>query len=299
MATAYRGRPEEGAALRAPTEPFPATLAETWIGDAVYVSNSGQVMRPVFVKTAIGLSVFSAAPLIGLVAVLAAGEPDGIKVMAVLSLIIVPLCALAWHAGQRLVKVNSRINTGRLEEAAKLLNDKPAALWGTAMGLLAQLQGRQQDAADAYHVVTMMLDLPNTPRVPVTLQTYPREAIALTNLGRLQEASDRISRMGTAGEYCETVRLVAAGYLAMVAGQQVCPNAHEAARLADHFRGIRGSWGGLALAAFAFEQLGDRATCEALIAEERSRPEFSRVQTFLPALFDWMNRRQAAVAPTR
>jgi hypothetical protein len=282
---AYRNATPAGGALRPASAVFPRSLEESWIGDATYVSNGGELIEPRFVGAAIALCVIGLGPLSGLVIAIAAGEPDATKVMAILSAICAPLCGWAWWASRRLVKINALINAGAHEVARGVLGDKKSASFGLAIGLLAQLSGNQQKAATAYRWVTTYLELPRSVRAPVTLQAYPREAIALTNLGQFQEASTRLSCARNAGTYCNTLSTVASAYLSLATGQPMFPGGTvDAAKMVERFRKIRGSWGGLALAARGYQQLGDQAMCDALLAEERSRAHFDRLQTFLPLL---------------
>jgi len=276
---------QAGGALRPASALFPRALEESWLGDAAYVSNGGEVIEPRFVGAIIALSILGGGPLIGLAIAIASGEPDATKVMAVLSVICVPLCAWVWRASRRLVNVNAIINAGDHEAARRILGDKKSASLGLAIGLLAQLRGDQEKAATAYRWVTSNLELPRSVQVPVTLQGYPREAIALTNLGQFEQAAARLNRVRNAGTYCNTLSMVASVYLAHATGQPLFPGGvADAAKMVEHFRKIRGAWGGLALAAFGYRQLGDQAMCDALLAEERSRPHFDRLQTFLPLL---------------
>jgi hypothetical protein len=282
---AYRNASATGAALRPASVLFPRNLEECWIGDAVYVSNGGEVMQPRFVGAAIALCIIGLGPVIGLAIALASGEPDAARVMAIFSAICAPLCGWAWWASRRLVKINAMINAGDHEGAGRILGEKKSASFGLAIGLLAQLHGSQQKAATAYRWVTSNLELPRSVPVPVTLQAYPREAIARTNLGEFQEAATRLARVRNAGAYCNTLSMVASVYLCLAVGQPLFPGGTaDAARMADHFRKIRGSWGGLALAGCGYRQLGDQAMCDTLLAEERSRAHFDRLQTFLPLL---------------
>lgn len=281
---AYRGV-SQASALRPASALFPRSLEESWLGDAAYVSNGGEVMEPKFVGAFIALAIVGGGPLVGMAIAIAMGEPDATIVMAIFSAICVPLCAWAWWASRRLVKINAVINAGNHDAARRVLGDKKSAGFGTAIGLLAQLSGDQQKAATAYRWVTASLEMPRSVPVPVTLQAYPREAIALTNLGQFDQAAARLRCARNAGTYCNTVTMVASAYLALATGQPMFPGGvDDAAKMVEHYRRIRGAWGGLALAGLGYKQLGDQAMCDALIAEERSRPNFDRLQTFLPLL---------------
>jgi uncharacterized protein YukE len=62
-----------------------------------------------------------------------------------------------------------------------------------------------------------------------------------------------------------------------------------AAELERRFAPVRGSWGGLALAAHAHAQLGNDAAACRLVDEELQRAKVDQLEALLPALWQWMH----------
>jgi hypothetical protein len=69
---------------------------------------------------------------------------------------------------------------------------------------------------------------------PFHTQSFAREAIALANLGRLEEANTRLASMLEGGRYCQLLKAVASAYVAFVAHTPL--PLELAAQLAFRFR---------------------------------------------------------------
>lgn len=126
---------------------------------------------------------------------------------------------------------------------------------------------------------------------PGHFQAYPREAIALVNLGRYDEAYQRLSSTpGHAGPYVAALASVAEAYLFFATHQMLSPEKVQA--LERTFLRVRGAWGGLALAAYFRDCARDAAGCDALLEEERRRAHADRLAAFFPLLVRWAEQRR-------
>lgn len=128
----------------------------------------------------------------------------------------------------------------------------------------------------------------------VQAQARARAAIAFINLGRAPEAEALLRDMRPRGEYLTALALVATGYLHLAKGEPMPPERVDA--LERTFAPVRGAWGGLALAAYGRERLGDTARCEALLAEENARVHAERLLPALPLLARWAEDRRVRSA---
>jgi hypothetical protein len=95
--------------------------------------------------------------------------------------------------------------------------------------------------------------------------------------------------MPVTGEYLAALHLVASAYLRLGTGQPLPQEMVNA--LCRTFRPVRGAWGGLALAGYGQERLGDMAAAQELLAEERARIGVATLVPVLPHLAAWARQR--------
>lgn len=289
--TASRPIPE----LRPANVAFPRSVAESALGEAVHPDILG---RPVLPKTWPIHGVFGVVtlgPFVGFVLVLVLGYFDAAAALGVMSIVLGVVFGWAWWMVTRVIRASARINRGDLDGAEKLLGSGRSAKLGTGLflGLCAQLRGDQAGAAELYRASMTWLEGQHGQALLPHAQAVAREAMALTSLGRLDEAAQRLQQMPNEGAYNAALRLVAYAYLRMVSGAGPDATTEDIASLLEReFTPVKGSWGGLALAAHAHSQLGNEVAATRLIDEERHRAKFEQLETLLPELWRWMHTRE-------
>jgi hypothetical protein len=208
------------------------------------------------------------------------------------------------------------VNTGRYAEAEAILRrwsgarslqtgNLYAGALATARGDLVDALSRYQalmkfagtigigaSAAAAFGVVDTGTwgSRPTDPRVLMGwLESAMHAARLLCDLGRVGEARQVLQLAGAPqGEYTALLRVLAERYADFVSGSPPAMGHDELERLAAWASSLRGTWGLLALCAWEYARRGDAATAARLIAEERARPNASRLAMTMPSLWRWM-----------
>jgi hypothetical protein len=286
LAGPYRTGTADAALLRPPSAAHARSLDETSLAESVALDLGGDVVVPKTTVLHVALSVVVFGPWLAFAA-LARHIQD-------LPFVLVPLAisllfGWVWALSMRGHRASIHLNAGRLDEAERLLGRRTFGV-ELQLGLAAQRRGDHHRAAEMFRKAVRHVD--NTLQLqPVIAQAFAREAIALINLGQVEEASARLLAMPPrSGPYCDRLLLVAWGYLLFATDGVLTPAL--ALDLERAFLPIRGSWGGLALAAFARERLGDSDGAERLLDEERSRPNAHHLAACLPRLAQWMASRR-------
>ena len=270
---------------------FASSIEETCLGDMVFVGPLGGVSKPrMFLAHAVlGLIIFGSFAAAVLMFVFGV---DGAPGMLVFAVIFAAIFGWVWHSTTKGHRAGVLINKGDRVKAERVLGTGWSAIHGRGMplALAAQLRGDHAMAAEVLQKLLAEAEKYGGV-VPMHRAAYGRLAISLTNLGRNEDASVRIRMMGPSkGDYQSTMGMVARAYLAMAAGQPIAPGGEpELQAMAEHFRRIRGSWGGLALAGFGYYQLGNTAMAQALVGEERTKVKYDQLAVLLPGLWKWMN----------
>ncbi len=301
--------------LRDSSTPFPLRLADTWIGDVVVVSNAGEPMTASQGCANVALLSVGLGPLAAAGLGLLVGAPDFTRAMLILTAICAPLAIYVRWAMQRYWRIAELVNRGEFDRARRALGDKRSAVFGPLVGLLAQLRGDHELAAAAYSWTIATFDGPaaklpalspaaaaaaNAAAVaaatPTTRVTVLRGVIAFTNVGQLDAATALLTSGMSEGPYPATFEWVASTYLALCAGKALFDDGPAgAAAMAEHFRPIRGAWGGLTLAAYGLRQAGDTIGARALLEEEASRPGAEYLPALLPRLRRFIESRGEAL----
>ena len=283
----YRGGPQP-TPLRPPGVFAPRSLEESWIGDGVTLSLGGQLVPPKIWLLHVVMSIVAFGPLVGFVIALFYGaEPFA----APLPIGWAALFGWMWHRSLRGHKAAMLVNEGRFEEAERAMAGRTFGMEST-IGLMAQARGDHERAAAAYRGSLAIIERRPAHMQPAHLQSYPREAIALTNLGRYADAQQRLAvTPENGGPYLAALRAVASAYLALATNRMLA--SQEVQALEQTFLPVRGAWGGLALAAYFRERARDPAGCEALLDEELRRVHADRLAGFFPLLVRWAEQRRA------
>jgi tetratricopeptide (TPR) repeat protein len=279
-ANVHRGRPDAALSLRSASVPFPRSLEESWLGEYAVLTIAGSLTKPSLWPVYVILPLVAFGPLIGYGIALFHDDLP-LAPLPVLAAFAALFCWVG-HRGLRGHRAAELLNAGRLDESQRLL---ARGRFGVELlhGLIAQLRADHARAAAAYRSAIAVTELRPVLIQPILAQAYAREAIALTNLGRFDEAHQRLQKMPVTGEYLSALALVAYGYLVVASGQVLTLETVQ--RLEHTFRPIRGAWGGLALAARGRAQMGDAAACRSLVEEERKRAHADELAAILPLLF--------------
>ncbi|MEJ7734958.1 MAG: hypothetical protein WKG00_37940 [Polyangiaceae bacterium] len=280
----YRGAPP-AERLRPGGVLVPRTLVECRLVDAVALDIQGNLTSPRMGVLHTVMAVLTFGPLLAV----AIGIPLGWPAVAALpAVIFAALFGWVWVMGVRGNRTGALINEDRWAEAEHAIGTRR---FGTEIlaGLCAQMRGDHAQAEEIYHRGLQVFENRRAHLQPVHAQGYARQALALVNLGRPDWAQARLARMPVTGDYLTALHLVASAYLLLGNGQPLPRDMVTA--LCRTFRPVRGAWGGLALAAYGQERLGDAVGAQELLAEERARVGAAALVPVMPRLAAWAQQR--------
>jgi hypothetical protein len=312
------------------SQPFARTLADASLGEIVFQSAlSGRVHAPASgARLAIALGFAPALGVLLVVGLGIApnlvGRYDGDRtwVGCILGAVFIGLGLFLIALTLPLTRAAVLVNTGRFDAAQTLL-----ARWSGARslqignlygGVLASARGDLPGALERYQKLMAFVGRIGAPglrgalqmvgvtevgpwgRRPTTalqpqlivawLEAAYHAARILCDLGRVQEATYVLQIAGPpVGEYLVLLRALAERYAEHCSGVSTL-SAEQLASLAAWARGLRGSWGLLALAASDYARRGDAATAARLLDEERSRPNAARLAVLMPQLWGWVQQ---------
>lgn len=285
----YRGAPL-AEKLRPDGVPVPRVLTESRLVDAVTLDLRGSMHTPKVVALHAIMAVVTLGPILGVAIALPFGGPPELLVPAVMFLVVF---GWVWRMALRSNRAGALMNADRWAEAERVLGKSQLGI-DLLLGICAQVRGDHATAEQCFHRSLQVFEHRPTHLQPVQAQAYARQAIALINLGKLDWAQARLSRMPVTGDYLAALYLVASAY-GMLANGQPVPREVVVA-LQQTFTPVRGAWGGLGLAAYGYERLGDTATAQQLLAEERARVGVATLVPVLPHLAAWAQQRGQALA---
>jgi hypothetical protein len=280
----YRGAPPVER-LRPGGVMVPRTLAESRLVDAVVLDLGGNLSIPKMGVLHVAMAVVTFGPILAVAIGIPLGGPVELIVPAA---IFSGLFGWMWTRIVRGNRTGALINEDRWAEAERAIGTRR---FGTEVlaGLCAQMRGDHAQAEQIYHRGLQVFEHRRAHLQPVHAQAFARQAIALCNIGKPDWAHARLATMPVTGDYLAALHLVASAYLLFTTGQSL-PREMVAA-LCHTFLPVRGAWGGLALAGYGQERLGDMAAAQQLLAEERARIGAATLVPVLPHLAAWAQQR--------
>ena len=274
------------------------TLAEATAGSMIYVDERGQV-RPARVYgrrltrhlLGVGLGMTVATAFYWTI-----GGPVGLAVGGAMTLLLLRNVPTF----QQIDRAARLIAGERLDEAELVLRRVAGGRWtsgamrGRAQRLLAMVVALRGDHPQALALQTAALRLMAKDR---RLRFDSRaleyaQVTTLVNLDRVGEAAARFAALPRVleGDYLRVQRAHAELYLAFAEGQGQLDR-DELRAQADQALALPQARAWLALLAWAYDQLGDRASADRLLAVAETRFSRARVRALYPKLADWLDRR--------
>ena len=274
------------------------TLAEATAGSMVYVDERGQVRsarvygrRVSGYLLGLGLGMTVATAYFWTV-----GGPVGLAVGGAMTLLLLRNVP----AFQQIDRAARLIASERLDEAERALRRVVGGRWtlavmrGRAERMLAMVVALRGDHPQALALQTSALQLMAKDR---RLRSDRRaleyaQVTTLVNLDRVAEAAARFAALPRLleGDYLRVQRAYAELYLAFAEGRAAFDRDELRAQAAEALALPQArAW--LALLAWAYDQLGDRASADRLLAVAETRFSQARVRALYPKLADWLERR--------
>jgi tetratricopeptide (TPR) repeat protein len=274
------------------------TLTEATAGSMIYVDARGQV-RPAreyarqLTRYLLGVGA-SMAVVTGFY--WAVGGPAGLVVGGAMTLLLFPNLL----AFQRVRRAGRLMAGERIGEAASLLRRVAGNRWtseslrGRAERLLSMVIAAQGEHQQALALQTSALRRMARDR---RLRSERRaleyaQVVTLVNLDRISEAAAHFAALPRLleGDYLRLQRAYSELYLALAEGRRQFDR-DELRAQTDQALALPQGRALLTLLAWAYEQLGDRASATRLLEAAETRPSAERVRAMFPRLADWLASR--------